>query len=118
GCLTFECPLVWGNEDALIQAVAAANPNTIVVMENSGPILTPGRDQVAGLLEAWYRGQEAGPAIAHVLFGDVDPGGRLPVTFPDSMSQEPTAGNPLLYPGVNNQEDYSEGVFLGYRWFD
>jgi beta-glucosidase len=118
GCLTFECPDVWGNEDGLIEAVAAANPNTIAVMENSGPILTPWRNQVAGLLEAWYPGQEAGPAIAHVLFGDVDPGGRLPVTFPDSMSQEPTAGNPLLYPGVNNQEDYSEGVFLGYRWFD
>jgi beta-glucosidase len=118
GCLTFECPLAFGNEDALIQAVAAANPHTIVVMENSGPILTPWRNQIAGLLEAWYPGQEAGPAIAHVLFGDVDPGGRLPVTFPDSMSQEPTAGNPLLYPGVNNQEDYSEGVFLGYRWFD
>jgi beta-glucosidase len=117
-CLTFECPPVWGNEDGLIQEVAAANPHTIVVMETSGPILTPWRSRVAGLLEAWYPGQEAGPAIAHVLFGDVDPGGRLPVTFPASLSQEPTAGDPLRYPGVNNEEYYSEGVLLGYRWFD
>jgi beta-glucosidase len=117
-CLTLECPPVFGNEDGLIQAVAAANPHTIVVLETAGPILTPWRRQVPGLLEAWYPGQEAGPAIAHVLFGDTDPGGRLPVTFPNSMSDEPTAGNPLLYPGVNNQVSYGEGVFLGYRWFD
>ena len=116
-CLTFECPPLYGNEDALIEAVAAANPRTIVVMENSGAILTPWRNQVPGLLEAWYAGQEAGPAIAHVLFGDVDPGGRLPLTFPADYSQEPTAGSASVYPGVNNQVDYSEGVFLGYRWF-
>ena len=117
-CLTFECPPAFGNEDALIKAVAAANPRTIVVMENSGAILTPWRHQVPALLEAWYPGQEAGPAITHVLFGDSDPGGRLPLTFPNSLADEPTAGNPRLYPGVNNQVYYSEGVFLGYRWFD
>ena len=117
-CLTFECPPVFGNEDALIEAVTAANPRTIVVMENSGAILTPWRNQVPGLLEAWYPGQEAGPAIAQVLFGDVDPGGRLPLTFPADYSQEPTAGSANVYPGVGNEVDYSEGVFLGYRWFD
>ncbi|HSO99460.1 MAG TPA: glycoside hydrolase family 3 C-terminal domain-containing protein [Solirubrobacteraceae bacterium] len=117
-CLSFECPTVFGDEDALIGAVAAANRHTVVVLENSGAILTPWRNRVAGLLEAWYPGQEAGPAISHVLFGDSDPGGRLPLTFPATLSQEPTAGNPLRYPGVNNQESYSEGVFLGYRWFD
>jgi beta-glucosidase len=117
-CLSFECPPVFGDEDGLIEAIAAANPHTIVVLENSGAILTPWRSQVPALLEAWYPGQEAGPAIAHVLFGDSDPGGRLPLTFPNSISDEPTAGNPLQYPGVENQVYYSEGVFLGYRWFD
>jgi beta-glucosidase len=117
-CLSFECPPVFGEEDGLIKAVAAVNRHTVVVMENSGAILTPWRSQVPALLEAWYPGQEAGPAISHVLFGDSDPGGRLPLTFPNSLSDEPTAGNPRQYPGLDNQVSYSEGVFLGYRWFD
>jgi beta-glucosidase len=117
-CLTLECPNAYGNQDALIQQVAAANPNTIVVLETGGAVLTPWRGQVKGLLEAWYPGEQGGAAIARVLFGDVDPSGHLPVTFPSSESQEPTAGDPSSYPGVSGTETYKEGVFVGYRWFD
>ncbi len=81
-------------------------------------MLTPWRHDVAAVLEAWYPGQEGGTALAHVLFGDVDPGGRLPVTFPADASQLPTAGDPARYPGVAEQVDYSEGVLVGYKWYD
>ena len=130
-CLSLDCPALplsvlvpvvpeFGAkpQDALITAVAGANPNTIVVLQTAGPVLTPWRDQVAALLEAWYPGQEAGDAIARVLFGDTDPGGRLPLSFPDAEADTPTAGNPLQYPGVANQVLYTEGVFTGYRWYD
>jgi beta-glucosidase len=98
--------------------VAAANPKTFVVLETGAPVLTPWRDRVAALAEAWYPGQEGGTAIARVLFGDVDPGGRLPATFPANPSQLQTAGDPFRYPGVADEERYSEGVFVGYRWYD
>ncbi len=117
-CLTLECPPVYGDQDGLIRAVAAANRRTVVVLETGGPVLTPWRGQVAGLLEAWYPGQEGGGAIARVLFGDADPGGRLPATFPASPGQEPTAGDPRRYPGVGEQETYSEGLLVGYRWWN
>jgi beta-glucosidase len=117
-CLTLECPNVNGDQDGLISQVAAAQPNTIVVMETGGPDLTPWRDQVKALLEAWYPGAPDGPSIARVLFGDVDPGGRLPVTFPSSESQLPTAGDPEKYPGIGLDVTYKEGVLVGYRWYD
>jgi beta-glucosidase len=130
-CLSLDCPalplsvLVPGvpepgakPQDELIAAVTAANPNTIVVLQTAGPVLTPWREDVAALLETWYPGQEAGEAIARVLFGDTDPGGRLPVSFPDAETDTPTAGNPLQYPGLANQILYSEGIFTGYRWYD
>ena len=98
--------------------MAKANPNTIVVLETGAPVLLPWRNEVKGIVEAWYPGQEGGTAIAHVLFGDVDPGGRLPATFPASPAQLPTAGNLNAYPGIDTQETYSEGVFVGYRWYD
>ncbi len=128
--------LDFGDQDELVSKVAAANPDTVVVMETGAPVLTPWRGQVAGLLEAWYPGEDGGSAIAHVLFGDTDPGGRLPATFPQSESDIPTAsGGASRYPGVPDplesecvaeasvpcpyyQEDYSEGVFVGYRWYD
>jgi beta-glucosidase len=130
-CMSLDCPSIGlpdlstgsdlqvtaGLQDQLIEAVAQANPNTIVVMETGGPVLTPWRNLVKGVVEAWYPGQEGGTALAHVLFGDVDPGGRLPVTFPASPVQEQTFGNPATYPGLLNV-DYTEGVFVGYRWFE
>ncbi|XRQ02939.1 glycoside hydrolase family 3 C-terminal domain-containing protein [Actinomadura welshii] len=118
-CLTLECgdPLR-GDQDALISAVAQANPNTIVVLNTGGPVLTPWAGQVKGIVEAWYPGQEAGNALARVLYGDVDPGGRLPVTFPADESDAPASGNPAQYPGVNKTITLSEGVMVGYRHYD
>lgn len=118
-CLTLECgePLR-GDQDGLISEVAKANPNTIVVLNTGGPVLTPWAGQVKGIVEAWYPGQEAGNALARVLFGDVDPGGRLPVTFPVDENDAPTSGNPAQYPGVNETVTFSEGVMVGYRHYD
>jgi beta-glucosidase len=117
-CLTLECPDSAGDQDGLVEQVAAANPRTIVVLEGGGPDLTPWRGKVAALLEAWYPGGPGSTGVAHVLFGDVDPGGRLPVTFPASIDQLPTAGDPGKYPGIGFQTYYSEGVLVGYRWYD
>lgn len=117
-CLTLECPPAFGDQDALIRRVAAANRRTIVVLETGGAVLTPWRNRVAGLLEAWYPGEEGGAAIARVLFGDVNPGGRLPVTFPASEAKTPTAGDPASYPGVKDRTSFSEGVLVGYRWYE
>lgn len=111
-------PVSHRDQDGLIEAVAAANPRTVVILETGGPVLTPWRDRVAGLLAAWFPGQEGGPALARVLFGDADPGGRLPVTFPAAEHQTPTAGNPAQYPGLANRAEFTEGVFIGYRWYD
>ncbi|TDD90713.1 glycosyl hydrolase [Actinomadura darangshiensis] len=118
-CLTLECgePLR-GDQDGLISAVAKANPNTIVVLNTGGPVLTPWAGQVKGIIEAWYPGQEAGNALARVLYGDVDPGGRLPVTFPVNENDAPTSGNRAQYPGLNKATTFSEGVMVGYRHYD
>jgi beta-glucosidase len=119
--------LLFGDQDAMIAGVAAANPRTIAVLETGAPVLTPWRGSLAALLEAWYPGQDGGTAIAHVLFGDVDPGGRLPATFPRSAADLPTAaGGEAAYPGVLAspgqpglwQETYGEGVMVGYRSYD
>ena len=117
-CLTLECPKVNGDQDGLIAQVAAANRHTVVVLETGGPVLTPWRGQVAGLLEAWYPGERGGPAIARVLFGDIDPSGRLPATFPNAEADTPTSGDPEKYPGVNDNVYYKEGLLVGYRWYD
>lgn len=106
------------NLDAVIAAVAKANPRTVVVMETSGPVLTPWRGDVAALVEAWYPGESGGAAIARVLFGDVDPSGRLPATFPDKQSDLATEGDPESFPGKDLKVQYKEGVLVGYRWFD
>jgi beta-glucosidase len=117
-CSGASCPANGTDEDGLISSVAGAQKHTVVVLETGGPVLTPWRDQVPAILEAWYPGQEGGTAIARVLFGDADPGGRLPATFPADASQLPTAGSQAQYPGLGTEEYYSEGVFVGYKWFD
>jgi beta-glucosidase len=81
-------------------------------------VLTPWRNKIGGLLEAWYPGEQGGPAIARVLFGEADPAGRLPVTFPQQEGDIPTAGDPEKYPGVAENVKYKEGVLVGYRWYD
>ncbi len=108
-----------GDQNALIEAVAHANERTIVVLNTGGPVLMPWLHHVAGVIETWYPGQQYGKALAAVLFGDTDPGGRLPVTFPASADQGPApASEPQHYPGVNGDERYDEGIFVGYRWYD
>jgi len=117
-CAPDTAMLDWGDQDALIQQVATANPATVVVLQTGAPVLTPWRSRVAGLLEAWFPGQDGGTAIARVLFGDVDPGGRLPVTFPASAADLSTAGDPTAYPGIDGSVDYKEGVMIGHRSYD
>jgi beta-glucosidase len=116
-------------QDALIAAVAAANPNTIVVLQTGGPVTMPWKDQVMAIVEAWYPGARGGEAIADVLFGEVNPSGRLPITFPQSEAQLPrpaldglgTVEPNFVGVGASGQTldvDYDiEGSDLGYRWF-
>jgi beta-glucosidase len=121
GCEGFDDPdltLPYG-QDALIDAVADAQPNTIVVLETGNPIDMPWRGKVRAIVQAWYPGQAGGLAIAEVLTGAVDPSGRLPVTFPADISQTPRPelpgyGEPF---GTPNTISYDEGAEVGYRWF-
>ena len=106
-----------GNQDALITAVAQANPHTVVVLNTGGAVLMPWLGQVQAVLEAWYPGESDGKAIASVLFGQTDPGGHLPMTFPASAIQTPLSP-PAGYPGVNGVVTYSEGLQVGYRWYE
>lgn len=117
-CLQTRCPLNGTDQDGLVEAVAAANRRTVVVLQTGGPVLTPWRGRVAALVEAWYPGQEGGTAIARMLYGDTDPGGRLPATFPASPGQVPTAGDRRRYPGVAQEVFYDEGIRVGYKWYD
>ena len=104
-------------QDALIEAVAAANPNTVVVVQAGAPVTMPWLSSVKGVLDTWYPGQTDGTALADVLYGVTNPGGHLPVTFPVSLADVPTA-SPAQFPGANNVVDYSEGLLVGYRWYD
>ncbi len=106
-----------GNQDELIEMVAAHNKHTVVVLNTSTPVAMPWISQVDAVLETWYPGQEAGTGIAAVLFGDADPGGRLPVTFPASVAQGPGVRTDA-YPGLNGSAHFDEGIFVGYRWYD
>jgi beta-glucosidase len=106
-----------GDLDAVIEAVAAANPRTVVVLNTAGPVAMPWLDKVSGVVEAWYPGQFDGEAIAAILFGDVNPSGRLPMTFPVDEGQGP-ATKADEYPGDGKTANYSEGVLVGYRWYD
>lgn len=106
------------DRDALVSEVADAQPRTVAVLQSGGPVLTPFRDQVGALLEMWYPGQNGGTALSRVLFGDTEPGGRLPATFPVAAEDIPTAGDPEAYPGVAETAVYKEGVLVGYRHYD
>jgi len=105
-----------GGQNRLISAVAAANRNTIVVLNTGSAVTMPWLDSVRAVLEAWYPGQEDGAAIASVLFGDVTPSGKLPVTFPRSLADVPAA-SAAQWPGVGGKVQYSEGLLVGYRWY-
>jgi beta-glucosidase len=110
--------LPWG-QDAVIEAVTAANPNTIVVLETGNPVAMPWRDSVKAIIEAWYPGQAGGQAIAEILTGSVNPSGRLPMTFPADLAQTPRPDLPGLGTpwGTPTTIHYNEGAEVGYRWF-
>jgi beta-glucosidase len=120
------------NQDALIDQVAAANPRTLVVLETGTAVLMPWIDQVGGVLEAWYAGSKGADAVANVLFGDVNPSAKLPITFPRSEADLP---RPELVKPPGGGEDaganlkaedakptfsvhYDEGLKVGYKWYD
>jgi len=104
-----------GRQNELVERVAAANGKTVVVLQSGGPITMPWLDRVAGVMQAWYGGQECGNAIADVLFGAVNPAGKLPQTFPHRLEDNPAFIN---YPGENGKVRYGEGIFVGYRYYD
>ncbi len=104
-----------GRQNELVERVAAANPRTVVVLQTGSPVTMPWLDQVAAVLQAWYPGQECGNAIADALFGDVNPSGRLPQTFPVRLEDNPAYIN---YPGENGRVRYGEGIFVGYRYYE
>jgi beta-glucosidase len=110
--------LPWG-QDAVIEAVAAANPNTIVVLETGNPTAMPWHEHVRAIVQAWYPGQAGARAIAEVLTGAVNPSGRLPVTFPVDLGQTPRPELPGLGTpwGTPISIRYDEGAEVGYRWF-
>jgi len=105
------------DQNRLISAVAAANRNTVVVLDTASAVSMPWLTHVAAVVEAWYPGQTDGTALARVLFGDVNPSGKLPVTFPRSNHQRP-ARKTNEYPGDGHDVYYDEGLRVGYRWYD
>ncbi len=107
-------------QDAMIEAVAAANPNTIVVLQTGNAVAMPWAGKVKGIVQAWYSGGKGGEAIARVLFGEVNPSGRLPLTWPVDESQLPRPAIPGWTEPANAmvKVDYNiEGSDVGYRWF-
>ncbi|NGO77636.1 beta-glucosidase [Streptomyces sp. YC504] len=106
-----------GDQDRLIGAVAAANPRTVVVLNTDGPVAMPWQHEAAAVVQAWYGGRGTGTALAAILFGDSDPAGRLPVTFPADPSQGPGTTT-ATYPGTNGAVGYDEGIHVGYRFYD
>ena len=104
-----------GEQDELIRRVVAANPRTVVVVNAGSPVAMPWGDEAAAILQAWYPGQEGGDAIADVIFGLSEPGGRLPTTFPMQVEDAPSH---LNYPGEAGTVTYGEGIFAGYRGYE
>ena len=110
------------NQDAIITAAAAANnPRTVLVLKDGDPVLMPWVDQIPAILEAWNPGEEDGNVVARLLFGLVNPSGKLPVTYPKLATDTPTS-TPDRYPGITiggvPTATYSEGLQMGYRWYD
>jgi beta-glucosidase len=104
-----------GAQNELIERVAKANKNTIVVLNVGSPVEMPWIDKVPAVLQLWYNSQEQGNALADILFGDVNPSGKLPTTFPVRLEDNPAYIN---YPGENGKVRYGEGIFVGYRYYD
>ena len=120
------------NQDALIEQVASANPHTIVVLETGTAVLMPWKDKVAGIVEAWYAGSKGADAVANILFGDINPSAKLPMTFPVSEANLPHPSLVKPPPGAQGRAavmrtgqarptfavHYDEGLNVGYKWYD
>ncbi|HEY7072923.1 MAG TPA: glycoside hydrolase family 3 protein [Acidimicrobiales bacterium] len=104
-----------GRQDALVEAVLAANPATVVVVNAASPVTMDWAPSARALVQAWFGGQELGPALAGVLLGDSEPAGRLPTTLPVRLEHNPSYGN---FPGEAGHVRYGEGVLVGYRWYE
>ncbi|KAI1127093.1 glycosyl hydrolase family 3 N terminal domain-containing protein [Nemania abortiva] len=104
-----------GSQDRLVRAVLKANPRTVVVNQSGSPVTMPWADDVPAIIQAWYQGQEAGNALADVLFGVQNPSGKLPSTFPRRLEDTPAYHN---WPGENLRVLYGEGLYIGYRHYD
>ena len=105
-------------QDALVREALAKNANTVVVLVTGSPVAMPWVDDVPAIVMAWYPGMEGGRAIADVLFGAVNPGGKLPVTFPRALADSPAHSDPRCFPGDKKEVRYDEDIFVGYRHFD
>lgn len=105
------------DQNQLITAVAAANSRTIVVLNTDGPVAMPWLNDVEAVIQTWYGGRGMGTALAAVLFGDSDPSGRLPITYPADTSQGPGTTT-ATYPGKNGTVSFDEGTSIGYRYYD
>jgi beta-glucosidase len=105
-----------GTQEAFIAAVAAANPRTVVVTLGAGPVVMPWLPDVSAVIHTWFPGEQFAPALADVLIGRAEPGGRLPITFPTHESVTPVQ-DPGQYPGVKGVATYSEELLVGYRWY-
>ena len=104
-----------GQQNELIARVAAVNPNTVVVLNVGSPVTMPWLADVPAVMQSWYLGQETGNALADVIFGDVSPSGKLPISLPKRLEDNPAFIN---YPGENGRVQYGEGLYVGYRYYD
>jgi len=104
-----------GEQDELVRRVVAANPRTVVVLNTGAPVTMPWVADVPALLQMWFGGQEMAGALADIVLGAADPGGRLAATFPERIEHNPSYGN---FPGEDGEVRYGEGLLVGYRWYD
>jgi beta-glucosidase len=103
------------NQDELITKICKVNPNTVVVMNTGSPCAMPWHDDAKAILQCWFPGQEFGNSLSDILFGEVNPSGKLPTTFPKDIKDTPIFSH---YPGEDLQMDYVEGLYIGYRWYE
>ena len=115
-CVTVFCQAVPIEQEAMIEAVTAANPSSVVVLDVGGPVRMPWLEDAGAVLVPWYGGIQHGHALADVLYGVSEPGGRLPQTFP--VDETTPDFSPRAYPGVDGAQTYEEGLLVGYRWYD
>ena len=103
------------NQDTLIESILKANQNTVIVLNSGSPVSMPWIDKSKAIIQSWFGGQEYGNSLADIIFGKVNPSGKLPTTFPKRIEDTPAFG---CYPGENSQMDYEEKLLVGHRWYE